>query len=971
MSAPQEIINLVNKFKENEELYTNNDFDEENTKIEFINPFFKALGWDVDNEEGNSPQFKEVVFESSLRIGGQIKAPDYCFRLGGTPIFLVEAKKPSEKINTNKDHAYQVRRYGWNAKTDLCILTDFEEFSIYETTTKPVQNQNASIGRVKYYKYTDYIDKWDEIANIFSKESVKKGRFAKFVNNNSDIIKKGTGEVDNEFLKEIEKWRLLLAQNIALRNVDIDIYSLNYAVQLTIDRILFFRMAEDRGIEKYGTLLELTKNEKIYENLMKLFKKADEKYNSGLFCLTANPDNHINRDLITENLIIDDDIFKKIFKNLYYPNSPYEFSVISIDILGQVYEQFLGSEIYLTKKHRARVKQKPQIKKQGGVFYTEEYIVKYMVSNTVGKLIKGKTPNQISKMRILDPSCGSGSFLIVAYQELLNYHLNYYMNLERVPGDVIYYDKKDNEWRLTIREKKRILKNNIYGVDIDFLAVEVTKLSLLLKVLEDQNKDDLERQQKLFPERVLPDLSDNIKCGNSLISFDHISGKELSNEEISVLNPFNWEDEFTNILNEGGFDVIVGNPPYVEIENIKNPLKSLLKSNYDSTENRFDLYVLFIEKSLNLLKEKGLHSFIVPDKLCSEKYTKIIREKILDNTKILEIVDFSPFKLFKNAGVKNVVYTINKERSTNNYTKIINPNPDLILNKQIIGNSHLIKQSKFQEFASSLFLLNYTHKMENLFRKIDNNSIKLNEICYCSFGLQPGNLKKFVFNENINPERKSEHPECIKKFIKGGNINRYEINFSGDYVFYLPQKLHRPAFKELFDNPKIMISSVSLDIVASYDENMYYANETTVEVLPWYNINDLDENIIRKRRGMRYNQFNINYSKKYNLKYLLALLNSNLLNFYFKILLSNNIRVYPDYVKNLPICKTTDENVQKLTQMADKMIILKSELSNSKAPQNKNLLNNQIKLLEKEINKFIYGLYGLSNEEIKIIEENS
>lgn len=241
-----EIKKLVEKFDSNKHIHSS--YNEENTKIEFINPFFEALGWDLGNKHDKAPQYKDVVFEDSVKVGNKIRAPDYCFRYGGNRKFFVEAKKPSEKIDTNKSHAFQIRRYGWSAKLSLCILTNFEELAIYETTTRPNKNQNASIGRIKYYKYTDYVEKWDEIWNIFSYESIEKGRFDNFVDGHEGI-KKGTSEVDNEFLDEIENWRLILAKNIALRNKELTIEQLNHAVQLTIDRIIFLRIAEDRELK--------------------------------------------------------------------------------------------------------------------------------------------------------------------------------------------------------------------------------------------------------------------------------------------------------------------------------------------------------------------------------------------------------------------------------------------------------------------------------------------------------------------------------------------------------------------------------------------------------------------------------------------------------------------------------------------------------------------------------------------------
>ncbi len=301
-------------------------------------------------------------------------------------------------------------------------------------------------------------------------------------------------------------------------------------------------MCEDRGVEKYEQLRNLLDKGHIYENFCQLCKKADKKYNSGLFHFKKEKGRGSHPDELTLNLNIDDGVLKTIIKSLYYPNSPYEFSVLPAEILGNVYEQFLGKVIRLTPSHQAKVEEKPEVKKAGGVYYTPQFIVDYIVKNTVGALLKGKTPNKVSEIKILDPACGSGSFLLGAYNYLLKWHLNYYSGQDKKRLSDKLYKGRDDEYHLTIQEKKRILLNNIYGVDIDPQAVEVTKLSLLLKVLEGENKDALESQQKLFQERALPDLENNIKCGNSLIGPD-IYELELDSEDIGRINPFDWELE--------------------------------------------------------------------------------------------------------------------------------------------------------------------------------------------------------------------------------------------------------------------------------------------------------------------------------------------------------------------------------------------------------------------------------------------
>ncbi len=588
--ALKQISNLVERFEQNIEAYHSPAYNDTQLRREFIDPFFEALGWDVANKAGYAEQYKDVIHEDAIKIAGATKAPDYCFRIGGVRKFFLETKKPSIDIKGQTSPAYQLKRYAWSAKLPISILTDFEETAIYDCRLRPKPSDKPGVGRVRFYTYNQYIDSFEEIYNLLSKESVLKGSFDKFAE--SERQKRGTAEVDAEFLKEIESWREALAKDIALKNPRLTVPELNFAVQLTIDRIIFLRMCEDRGIEHYGQIQNLLNGTNTYRRLREIFYHADDKYNSGLF--------DFKTDRLTPELKVDDNPLKDIFRNLYYPESPYEFSVLGADILGHVYEQFLGKVIRLTEGHRAKVEEKPEVRKAGGVYYTPTYIVEYIVKNTVGKIVGAVhrdrpeegthrgvplhhqlSPKQISKIRILDPACGSGSFLLGAYQYLLDYHLSWYLTHHSKKGNVEQgfspapqeiYQGRGGQWYLTIQEKKRILLNNIYGVDIDPQAVEVTKLSLLLKVLEGENQDTLERQMKLFKERALPDLGSNIKCGNSLIGPDFYQGKQmnlLDSEEAYRINPFDWQKEFPKIMKQGGFDAVIGNPPYIRIQTMK------------------------------------------------------------------------------------------------------------------------------------------------------------------------------------------------------------------------------------------------------------------------------------------------------------------------------------------------------------------------------------------------------------------
>jgi hypothetical protein len=250
--AKQKVEELVERFRYNLDVYKKSAYNETQVRQEFIDPFFEALGWDVSNKQGFAEQYKEVVLEDTIKVGSSTRAPDYSFRIGGQRKFFVEAKKPAVNIKEDVSPAYQLRRYAWSAKLPLSVVTDFEEFSVFDCRIKPNPNDKSSVGRIAYYTFDEYLDKFDEIYDVFSKEAVLKGGFDKYAESTKG--KKGTAEVDSEFLKEIESWRELLAKNIALRNPDVSIYELNYAVQKIIDRIIFLRICEDRAIEPYGQL---------------------------------------------------------------------------------------------------------------------------------------------------------------------------------------------------------------------------------------------------------------------------------------------------------------------------------------------------------------------------------------------------------------------------------------------------------------------------------------------------------------------------------------------------------------------------------------------------------------------------------------------------------------------------------------------------------------------------------------------
>jgi hypothetical protein len=787
MSAPREILDLIDRYARNADSYHSGQYNETQVRREFIDPFFTCLGWDLDNTSGHAEAYKDVIHEDAIKIGGVTKAPDYCFRIGGTRKFFLEAKRPSVNVKTDPEPAFQLRRYAWSARLPLSILTDFEEFAVYDCRVKPAQTDKAAAARIRYHTFTEYAEQWDSLAEIFSKDAVLKGSFDKYAETSK--LKKGTTTVDSAFLKEIEGWRELLARNIALRN-DLSQRELNYAVQVTIDRILFLRMCEDRGVEHYGQLGALQNGSAVYGRLKELFRKADERYNSGLFHFTKKHDRSEAPDQLTTALNVDDKPLKEIFKSLYYPDSPYEFSVLPAEILGQVYEQFLGKVIKLSG-HRAVVEEKPEVRKAGGVYYTPTYIVDYIVTNTVGKLLEGKTPRQASKLKVLDPACGSGSFLLGAYQFLLDWHRDRYVEAGTDKPSKEIFQGRGGMWHLTSAAKKRILLDNIYGVDIDPQAVEVTKLSLLLKVLEGESQQTLERQLLLFHERALPDLASNIKCGNSLIGPDFYDGQQLTlfdEEERYRINVFDWNAEFPDIMKAGGFDAVIGNPPYVRQESLAET-KGYLASHYDAFEGAADLYVYFMEKGVKLLRGGGLFSIIVSSSFLRATYGESLRRTLKKLAAVLRIVDFGGLAVFANAKDTYVCIPLLAKGQKQARIEVAKVHSLAIqkLDEHVAANFFTIPEERLSTEAWAL----KSDEEAFVFAKIMRAGKPLGDYVDRKFfsGIKTGLNQAFEISITESETLKLSSPEAttlVKPFLGGQDIRRYSILDEGRNLIVIP-----------------------------------------------------------------------------------------------------------------------------------------------------------------------------------------
>lgn len=937
------IEKLVERYSEHRKEYHLPEYNEQKARQDFINPFFKALGWDIDNEKGDSEAYREVIYEDKVVVRGKAKAPDYGFRLAGSGkkrLFYVEAKKPSVAIKTHKESAYQLRRYGSSAQAYVSILTNFEDFIVYDCSRVPNQNDSASVARLEHIHFENYVKEFDFIYDTFSHEAVTKGRFDKFVQ--AGATKKGTDTLDKRFVKSLDEWRLYLAKSIALNNRKLNDDEINFAVQQTIDRLIFLRFCEDRAVEPDSQLQKAVSKGDAYKNLIDLFRQADDKYNSGLF--------DFKKDTITPKLKIDSKVLKDVINELYFPLCNYDFRVMPVEVLGNAYEQFLGKVIRTTPSRSIKIDEKPEVRKAGGVFYTPQYIVEYIVKNTVGKLIDGRSPKEIEKIKIVDPACGSGSFLVGAFEYLLNYHINWYHE-----KGFATKKGKDNPFTpqgtLTTHEKKRILINNIFGVDIDTNAVEVTKLSLLLKCMEGETEASIKQQITLFHERVLPDLDNNIKSGNSLIDTD-IYDSEIDFGDERKIKPFNWKKGFVNVFKQDGFDVVIGNPPYLggrEWKEINGNAYDYFMGKYKVAEYQFDMYALFWERGIDLLKSDGLIGFITPNTWLNNQSNKKLRTYILENAIIQQIVDYSKITVFDQATVLPIISILQKAKVKKETTKIFKPVEN---NGFEIKNT--VNQSIWKDGDLNVINIDLSERDLILRNKIESNTVPLEKLALIKFGIklyETGKGKpaqKANFAENRIYEANKKIDKTYRPYLEGKDINPYTIEYKGRWLKY-GENLAAPRDPKLFEGERILVRRiVGKTLISAYTNSDYVTSQLLQIVKP------IDQSAT---------------------KFLLGILNSKLLAFYFKKKYNRQDKTFPEIriyeLASLPIKlidKSQIESQKEIIKCVDLLLKLHEELRETKLQTKIDQIKQRIEHSEEKIDQLVYELYNLNGEDIKIIE---
>lgn len=790
-TAFSRVTELAEDFAANEHRFLETSYSEAQARLDFIDKFWMALGWDVNHEREKNPYRQEVKVERGVAVSNRLKKADYAFFAAPNfrdVKFYVEAKKPSRNLD-NSDDYFQTIRYGWSSKTPLAVLTDFEQFRVIDCRYKP-NIKTAENFALKKFSYREYADeeKFREIYYLFSREAVISGSLEEYAAN---LPKRGRGakqgrlfavgvqkSVDESFLDDLDNYREELARSFKNKNAELDGEELTEAVTRTLDRLVFIRFLEDKLIEP-DTMMDKFDS---WVDFVRASSKLNSFYNGIIF------KQHF---IDSPDFKPDEKVFTDICGELSSKDSPYYLGDIPVHILGSVYERFLGKVIVATDK-RATVQEKPEVRKAGGVYYTPEYIVRYIVENTIGALIENKTPEEIAEMRFADIACGSGSFLLGVYDYLLRYHTAYY-NAAGKKGEARAagcLENGDGSFTLSIAQRREILRNNIYGVDVDAQAVEVAQLSLALKLLEDATTATARAFQPKLGEKILPDMTRNIVCGNSLIDHDIFDGQLFERDEQRKLNPMSYEDKFPEIMRRGGFDAIVGNPPYVRQELLGATVKNYLQRKYKTYHGVADLYVYFFEKYISILKPESEFGIIVANKWLRANYGEPLRRWLKEHF-IEEISDFGDLPVFQGATTYPAIVRVKRAKAQATFPAAKITTLDYVsvtINEHIAANMFTVNQIALDNSGWSLT----DETSQALLDKLRKVGVSLGEYVEKKIyrGVLTGLNEAFVIDEATKDKLIAEDTnsaELIKPFLLGRDIKRYETPRVQKYLILMPK----------------------------------------------------------------------------------------------------------------------------------------------------------------------------------------
>jgi len=897
---------LIDDFKEHYEQYKKEL--EANTETKLVEPLFELLGWTK----------KDFVKQVKARRETRLGHADYAFYIGDKIVFFLEVKKVGIPLEREADK--QVISYALSKRVSFAVSTNFEELKIF-----CVEQEDALRNKFRVFNSPEeYLTNFNDLL-FLSKESFEQGLTLKKAEGEGRLKRRVS--IDKSLLEDLMHMRSLIASDIEKNySGKYQINEKDEIIQRIIDRLIFIRRCEDTGINIENLTLrevqELPDNE-AYHKLKEIFKRYNDVYNSGLFAIAKDND--------CDKITINGEIIKKMVQYLYESKDEkyiYNFDWIDADVLGQVYEQYLGKLLAQTRSGKAKLTNGQAHRKEQGIYYTPTYIVDYIVKNTVGELLKNKKV-KAKDLKILDPACGSGSFLIKAFDYLYN-------NLSAGKESKQY--RIDSQGQYSI--KTEILKNNIYGVDLDQKAVEITKLNLLLKAAE---------KNRRLPEEI--DV--HIKHGNSLINDETVAG----------LNAFKWKEEFANIMNKDGFDVVIGNPPYVKARDTKDPVtrKFIEESGqYKTPYKMWDLYIAFVEKGLQLLKPNGVFAMIIPDTIGVADYTQKLVDMIIKDYSLYQIDFFPDIEIFEGVGIRNKIIFVKKTTKVKKCKRILHKN-----NMENVKLVDTVENKKPEIFKLETSKIDFNFK----------NTIPLGHICYVSYGARFNSDKadpiKFKKYDLVSTTKDKIHNHI---YTEGKYLERYSIK-KELYVEWdterCPRKLVRPTFPELYTPNKLLMSRQKR--ITTFSDNEHICDNTVIVGVLYNNLKNVENASINKylKNIKLERKIGEETSLKFNLKYLLAILNSKLISYFLITKRRSKLDSYPDDWKKIPIKNITLSEQKPFVVLADKLLSLNKNLNEigDKKTSESARIEDEIKKTDNEIDELVYKLYGLTNKEIDIVKK--
>lgn len=638
--AKEKFKNLIEKYNNTLRHTPRSDISEETIRT-WLNEMLFIFGWDVQNTS-------QVLQEHTLRgmqrqrlqkIHSSHRKPDYILLNGVNIKTFLDAKSLDVDIFSDREAAFQIRSYGWSAQSPCAFVSNFEQFVIYDTRFVPDPKQDANMGTIQL-SVDLYLDNFDLIYDHLYRNGV-------CANHLEDLYKttavEGKNRVDSQFMGILTVFRRKLAENIYEKNSSLitSDEALNYYVQVILDRIVFIRVCESKEIEEREKLRTFTlASNGFWDNFRNsCYMEFYNHYDGAMFC----------RDEVFQRLSLDDDVLNDFIDKLYYPY-PYRFDVIPVKVLANIYEEFLGKQLVITEEDKIKEVTKDEYIRTNGAITTPEHIVEMVCKQTIS-LDEIKSITDLFQTTVLDPCCGSGVFVVACYELIAAKMVKMLENSdsERQTYPDLFYENEGQIY-LTVKGRRRIMTKCIFAIDCDEAAIEVTKMSLALKIVDGNNPVILDGLG-VYGDKILREISDNIKLGNTLVDVDnHFSGIQ-----ILEIKPFNIQNAFRTVFHNGGFCYIVGNPPYVETKYYKAAQPAMhdyLSKEYSSFEGKADLAVLFIERCLNLIKNGGKIGFIIQRRWFKTVYGGPTRMLINNGGYLEKLIDFKAINIFE----KRIVY---------------------------------------------------------------------------------------------------------------------------------------------------------------------------------------------------------------------------------------------------------------------------------------------------------------------------